>query len=83
MKESTPIVVSTVSIAVLFGLLCKLVRQGASAKEIRQIHKIVAKNLAETEAMHHTLRRTRGAVNQMHQYIAPPPVTKGVENPAR
>ena len=81
MKDHPPIVVSTVAIVVLFGLLCKLLRQGASNKEIRQIHNLVVKNLAETEAMHRNLRRTRGAVNQIHQYIEPP-VTKGVKKAA-
>ena len=82
MKERHPVVIgTTVGLAVLFGLIYRLVRQGASAKELRQIHNIVAKNLAETEAMHRALRRTRGAVNQIHQYTAPP-VTKGVKKAA-
>jgi hypothetical protein len=50
-----------------YGLLSKLLRQRASAKETPQVYRIVAKNLAETEAMHRDLRRTRGAVNQIHQ----------------
>jgi hypothetical protein len=75
MRERPPIIITTVGVAVLFGLMCRLLRRGASASEIRQIHRLVAKNLAETEAVHRTLRRTRGAVNQMHQYVEPP-VTK-------
>jgi hypothetical protein len=78
MKDRPVIIGTTVGIAVLFGLLCKLLRQGTSAREIRQIQNLVAKNLAETEAMHRILRRTRGAVNQIHQYIQPP-VTKGLQ----
>ena len=82
MKESSAVIIgTTVGIVVLFGLLSKLIRQGASAKEIRQIYKLVVKNLNETEATHRTLRRARGAVNQIHQYLAPG-VTKGVENSA-
>ena len=82
MKERTPVVIgTTVGLAVLFGLICRLFRRGASAKEIRQFHNLIAKNLAETEAMHRNLRRTRGAVNQIHQYMAPP-VTKGVKKAA-
>jgi hypothetical protein len=80
MKERPPVIMTTVGIAVLFGLIYKLLRQGASAKEIRQIHNIVEKNFAETQAMHRNLRRARGAVNQIHQYLEP--VTKGVKKPA-
>ena len=81
MKErSSVIIATTVGIAVLFGLISKLLRQGSTARELRQIHKLVAKNLAEAEATHRTLRRARGAVNQIHQYLQP--VTKGVKNPA-
>jgi hypothetical protein len=68
------------SIAVLSALVSKFLRQRASAKELRQIHNIVARNLSETEAMHRNLRRTRGAVNQLHQYVMPDP--KGVKKAA-
>ena len=48
-------------------------------KEIKLIRQAVEKNLAETQAMHHNLRRQRGAINQMHRYLIPS--TKGVKNP--
>ena len=81
MKERPPVIMSTLGIAVLFGLIYKLCRQGATAQEIKLIANAVDKNLRETEAMHRTLRRTRGAVNQIHQYLEPH-VTKGSKNPA-
>ncbi len=81
MKERPPVVMTTLGLAVLFGLIHQLRQQHATAREIKLISTAVDKHLPETEAMHRTLRRTRGAVNQMHQYVLPP-VTKGVKNPA-
>jgi hypothetical protein len=81
MKENRPIIMTTLGLAVLFGLIYKLRQQGATAKEIKLIHNAVEKNIAETVAVHRTLRRTRGAVNQIHQYLEPP-VTKGVKKAA-
>ena len=80
MKEKPPIVMTTLGLAVLFGLLYQLRQQRASAREIKMICHAVEKNLAETVSVHHTLRRTRGAVNQLHQYVMPE--TKGVKNTA-
>jgi hypothetical protein len=51
------------------------------ARQIRQIRTTVEQNLAETRLMHRHLRRLRGAVNQMHQYLNPP-VPKRVKKPA-
>ena len=34
-------------------------------------------NVAETHALHRTVRRQRGAINGIHRYLVP--VTKGVE----
>lgn len=66
MKERSSVVITTIGVAVLIGLITKLLQRGASAKEIRQIHNIVAKNLTETKEVHRKLRRTRGAVNEIH-----------------
>jgi len=81
MKDrSSVLVITPIAIAALFGMICKLRKEGASAKEIKLIRQAVEKNLAETQAMHRNLRRQRGAVNQMHRYLVP--VSKGVKNPA-
>ena len=80
MNGHRSIIATALGVATQLGLLYKLRRQRASAKEIRQIHTIVARNLAETEAVHRNLRRTRGAVNQLHQYLMPDP--KGVKKAA-
>ena len=81
MKDrSSALIITPIAIAALFGMIYELRKQGASAKEIKLIHRAVEKNLAETKAMHHNLRRQRGAVNQMHRYLLP--VTKGPGKPA-
>jgi len=79
MKERLPIIMDTVGLALLFGLIYKLRRQGDSAEEIKLVTKAIDKNLRETKEINHTLRRTRAAVNQIHQYLLP--VQKGVKKP--
>ncbi len=72
MKDrSSVLVITPLAIAALFGMIYKLRERGAAAKELKLIHQAVEKNLAETQAMHHNLRRQRGAVNQMHRYLLP------------
>lgn len=69
MKDRTCVLLITpLAIAALFY---DLRQQRASAKEIKLIRQTVEKNLAETQAMQHNLRRQRGAVNQMHRYLLP------------
>jgi hypothetical protein len=80
MKERSSVAITTLGAAVLFGLIYEFRRQRASATEIRQIHDIAARNLAQTEQVHRILRRTRGAVNDLHQYVMPE--TKGVKKAA-
>ena len=80
MKERLPVIMTTVELAILFGLIYKLRQQGATSEQIKLIHQAVDKNLRETEELHRTLRRTRGAVNQIHQYLLP--VQKGMKTPA-
>lgn len=84
MKEKPPIVMTTLGLAVLFGLIYNLRRQRASAREIREIRNIAAKNLTETQEIHRTLRRTRGTLNQLHKYVMPDvlPVPKGAKKAA-
>jgi hypothetical protein len=78
MKDrSFVLVITPLAIAALFAMIYELRQQGASAREIKLIRQAVEKNLAETHTMHRTLRCTRGAVNQIHQYINPVP--KGVK----
>ena len=77
--RSSALVVTPLAIAALFGMIYALREQGASAKEIKLVRQAVEKNLAETQAMHHNLRRQQGAVNQMHRYLIP--VTKRSEKP--
>jgi hypothetical protein len=72
MKDrSSVLLITPLAIAAVFGLICKLRKQGASADKLKLIRQAVEKHLAETKAMHHTLRRQRGAINQLHQYIVP------------
>jgi len=78
--RSFDLVITPLAIAALFAMIYELRKQGASAKEIKLIRQVVEKNLAETQTMQGTLRRTRGAVNQIHQYIDPVP--KGVKKAA-
>jgi len=81
MKDRTCVLLITpVAIAALFGMIYKCREQGAFTKEIKLIRQSVEKNLAEIQAIHHNLRRQRGAVNQMHQYLLPS--QKGVKNTA-
>ena len=77
MKDRSPVLLITpLAIAAVFGLICKLRKQGASADELKLIRQAVEKNLAETQAMHRDLRRQRGALNQLHHYIGPVPKVK-------
>ena len=80
MKEKPPIVMTTLGLATLFCVIYNLRQQRAWDTKIKMIYSTVEKNLAETVSVHHTLRRTRGAVNQLHQYVMPE--TKGVKNTA-
>jgi hypothetical protein len=71
MKDRFVLIMTALAIAALFGVIYKLRKQGASAKEIKLIRQAVEKNLAETQAIDHNVRRQRGAINQMHRYLVP------------
>ena len=58
----------------------KLRQHRPSAEVLGQIRDAVENNLAETRATHHTLRRQRGAINDIRNYSIP--VSKGVRQPA-
>ena len=81
MKERPAVLIlTTVVVATLFGLIRRGVQQRAAESQLQQIRNTVEQNLAETRVMHRNLRRLRGAVNQIHQYLLPVP--KGVKKPA-
>jgi hypothetical protein len=56
-------------------------RGRASAETLGQIRDAVKNNLAETRRLHHTLRRQRGDINDIHDYLVP--VSKGVRKPGQ
>ena len=78
MKECPAVALLTATVAALALLAWTGKRR---ACQLQQIRTAVEQNLAETRLMHRPLRRMRGAVNQMHQYLNPP-VPKGVKKPA-
>ena len=69
--RSSVLVITPLAIAALFGMIYELRKQGASARQMKLIHQAVEKNLAETQAVHHNLRRQRGAINEMLRYLIP------------
>jgi len=58
------------------ALLYAVTRRRRSTDLLGDIHQSMRENVAETRALHRTLRRQRGAVNEIHRYLVP--VTKGV-----
>ena len=70
------LITTAAGLAALLALFSQLRRHRATARKIQLIHEAVEKNLQETLSVHRTLYRTRGAINQLHQYIDPVP--KGV-----
>jgi type II secretory pathway pseudopilin PulG len=83
MKERPAVALLTAAAAAatLFAWMRRRGRQRARDRQLQQIRTTVEQNFAETRLMHRHLRRLRGAVNQMHQYLNPP-VPKGVKKPA-
>jgi len=75
MKDQRPILLTTLALVVLLAKLYQLRRQGVSDKKLQKMHDLLIRNLAETGAIHRDLRRTRGTLNHLHQYVMP--VQKG------
>ena len=63
------------AIAGIAALLYAVTRQRQSTDLLGDIHNCLEENVAETRALHRTLRRQRGAINDIHRYLVP--VTKG------
>jgi hypothetical protein len=63
------------AIAAVAALLYAVTRQRQSSELLEDIQQYMKENVAETRALHRTLRRQRGAVNDIHRYLVP--VTKG------
>ena len=69
-----------VAAATLFELLSTARRQHKADSQLRQIRDSLDQQLTETRIPARTLRRVRGAVKQMLQYLDPAP--KRVKKPA-
>ena len=63
------------AIAGVAALLYAVIRKRQSTDLLGDIHTCLKENVAETRALHRTLRRQRGAINDIHRYLVP--VTKG------
>jgi hypothetical protein len=79
-QRASVLVITPFAIAVVFGMIYTLRKQGASAGEIKLIRQAVEKNFAEAKAMHHNLHRQRGIINDIHKQIVA--VTKSFQKPA-
>jgi hypothetical protein len=64
------------AIAAVAAVLYAVNRQRQSTDLLGDIHQSMKENVAETRALHRTLRHQRGAVNDIHRYLVP--VTKRV-----
>ena len=73
--RSTALLLCPVAVAGLAGLLYSLTRHRRSTAVLNEIHNSIKENVAETRALHRTLRRQRGAINGIHRYLVP--VSKG------
>ena len=59
------------AIAAVAALLCAVTQQRKSTAVLSDIRNCAKENVAETRALHHTLRRQRGAINDIHRYLLP------------
>ena len=59
------------AIAGVSALLYAVSRQRKSTDLLGDIHNCMKENVAETRALHRTLRRQRGAINDIHRYLLP------------
>lgn len=75
--RSNVLLLSSAVIAGVAALFCAARRLCWSTAALGEIRDSVKENLAETRTVHKLLRRQRGAINQMHQYLMPVP--KGVK----
>jgi hypothetical protein len=62
-------------VAALAALLVALRRQRESTAALGEIGESMRDSVKETRALHNTLRRQRGAINDIHRYLIP--VSKG------
>ena len=79
--RSTVLFLSSAGIAGLAALLCAAGWLRRSTAVLTEIRDSLREGVAEARALHHTLRRQRGAINDIHRYLIPVP--KGDEKPAR
>jgi hypothetical protein len=63
------------AVAGLAALLIALRRQRESSAALGEISQSLRESVIETRALHNTLRRQRGAINDIHRYLVP--VSKG------
>ena len=77
--RSNVLLLCPAAIAAVAALLYAVTRQRPSTDLLGDIHRYLKENVAETRALHRTLRRQRGAINDIHRYLIP--VTKGVSKP--
>jgi hypothetical protein len=66
--------------AAIAALLYAVHLQSKSTAILGDIRDSVKETVAETRAVHRTLRRQRGAINGIHSYLVP--VTKGAQKQA-
>jgi hypothetical protein len=57
--------------AAIAALLYSVTRQRQSTDLLGDIHNCLKENVAETRALHRTLRRQRSAINDIHRYLVP------------
>jgi hypothetical protein len=76
---STALLLCPAAVAGLAALLYTLTRLRRSSAMLGQIRDSMNETLAETRALHRTLRHQRGAINGIHHYLT---VSKGSKNRA-
>jgi hypothetical protein len=76
--RSTVLLLCPAAIAGVAAWLRALKWQSQSTAVLREIRKSAKESVAETRALHRTLRRQRGAINDIHRYLVP--VSKGVDS---
>ena len=73
MNERSPaLFLYPAAIAGFAALLYAINRRRRSAAILVQIRDVLKQNIAETRALHRTLRRQRGAINDIRGYFIPP-----------
>ena len=70
-----------VALTGLAALLYAVNQHRRTVSVLEQIRDSVQNNALQTRALHRTLRRQRGAINDIHRYLLP--VSKGSEKATR